>query len=204
MLFYHVPMKKLLSSYTAKKFLLSLMALSLILIATHIVMLQSGSNHLAEAGSKWQNVDGQEQEFPQVNHMNSHLDTAVFRMVEFLGQRQIDSAQKYVLNAQDYSSLYPFLKTGSTRERDGKFIATMYLAGNNKHMNRWMGKLYRAGFQKVDRVEYGEVKLHHGFEVHQVEKIYITLKDGSVKAIEPFGSVLRTRDGFKIWSFSDT
>lgn len=166
---------------------------------------QSQSSHLSQPGVLVDNVGGVKSAFPELQSPEADSLILVQKVIDLMSQDQAKSASRFVMSEKEYKEFYPFLKTGSTKSKDANYIANIYLSGNKKHLNRWTGELTRMGVKRVVSVEFQtEIQPQLGFELLKIQKIQVETQTGELKTVEPFRTLIKTQQGFKIWSILDT
>lgn len=195
-----IPMKKFIPFL-----ILSLISLSFCYILAKPEVNQSTSSHLSQPGALVSNVGGLESAFPKLKSPQADSLLLVQTVIDLMSQDQAKSASRFVMSEQEYKEFYPFLKTGSTKSKDASYIANIYLSGNKKHLNRWTGELTRMGVKRVVSVEFkSEIQPQLGFDLLKIQKITVEIESGELKTVEPFRTLIKTHQGFKIWSILDT
>lgn len=160
---------------------------------------------LAQANRDFINAEGTQSKFPELDGTLPQAKSLIQKMILQMKDLQLKEAASHVMQKREYEAIYPFTLQGSTKEQDAKFIASMYLASNVKHLNRWSHTLNRVGVQEVVSIKLKtEPKKHHGFELIQIEELKVRTQSGEIQSIEPFKTLVKTAQGYKIWSILDT
>ena len=162
--------------------------------------------HLASVDQSLKNIGGSETPFPALEgDISKTPDECVKEVIKRMSALKMREAAYMIMSPKEYKLFYPYSMKGSAKESDTKFIATMFLASNSKHLPRWSNTLNQMGVTEVVNIEYAkEVKAEIGYDIIRITKIEVKDKDGNIKVVEPFKSLIKTRQGYKVWSVLDT
>ena len=135
-----------------------------------------------------------------------------FASPEFLVQSFINAMNReapeevlnHVLNHGEYILAYPFLPGSDTSEHSRKAISSIYSASNRKEAPRWMD------YWKEKQLEFKEFEIGtdtlftEKYWLIKGNKIFAEAPDGEIEKVEIFNTLIRNKNGYKIWSLLET
>jgi hypothetical protein len=138
-----------------------------------------------------------------VRNEQPSAELLIQKSMEAFQQGDKDFLKRSVVSAEEYSGLFDYLPENDGNPNTRKMMTSLFGGANRKHMNRWLDQFRENAFKEIQIVLPEKIVSYGNFELHKGVSLSALDASGKRQKIIPFKTLLKTDDGFKIWSFMD-